>query len=119
MHFKKNSDEVVLKILIILANADGNYHDNEKIFIGEVANKLGISEETYSEVLEDVMQSKTDYKTQCIETLSLIEDNELRKKTLSQLTNLATADYILHEDEMLLIQIIAEKWNMFQESINE
>ena len=116
MKYKIDSDEAVIRILLILANSDGNFHDNEKKFVEKIAEKRGLSNEIYDSIATEVTKSNIDYKELCLDAIDKIESHALRKETLTELTNLAAADFILHEDEMLLLQIIAEKWNMFQES---
>ena len=116
MDIKIDSNEAIIKILIILANADGNYHGNEQAFIKDIVKNRGVSNKIYNEILNETNDSNKSYKDLCMETVDLIKDPILRKEALSELTNLAAADFILHEDEMFLLQIIAEKWNMFQES---
>ena len=117
MELRANSDETVIKLMLILANADEEYHENEEKVIKDIVKKNNIQINSYKKILDEVKKSKGSYKEECLNTLRLIKDEDLRKKTLKSLTNLAAADFILHEDEMLLLQLISDEWGMYRERL--
>jgi uncharacterized tellurite resistance protein B-like protein len=117
MELRANSDETVIKLMLILAHADEEYHENEEKVIKDIVKKNNIQISSYKKILDEVKKSKGSYKEECLNTLRLIKDEDLRKKALKSLTNLAAADFILHEDEMLLLQLISDEWGMYRERL--
>tara|TARA_B110000971_G_C19561733_1_gene299072 strand:+ start:138 stop:497 length:360 start_codon:yes stop_codon:yes gene_type:complete len=117
MELSTNSDEAIIKLMLILAHADENYHENEEKVIKDIVKKNNIKLSSYQKILEEVKSSTKSYKEECLNALQLIEDEDLRKKTLKSLTNLAAADFILHEDEILLLQLISDEWGMYQHKL--
>jgi len=117
MQLSLNSDDAIIKLMLILAHADENYHENEEKVIKDIVKKNNIKLGSYQKILEEVKNSKASYKEECLGALQLIKDENLRKKTLRSLTNLAAADFILHEDEMLLLQLISDEWGMYKERL--
>jgi|TARA_B110000971_G_C19713522_1_gene365352 uncharacterized tellurite resistance protein B-like protein len=117
MELSLNSDEAIIKLMLILAHADENYHENEEKIIKDIVKKNNIELSSYQKILKEVKSSKKSYKEECLKALQLIKDENLRQKTLKSLTNLAAADFILHEDEMLLLQLISDEWGMYQERL--
>jgi len=112
-----SNDEAIVKLMLILAHADENYHQNEEKVIKEIVKKNNIKLNSYNKILEEVQKSKNTYKEECLKVLKIIKDEELRKKTLTLLTNLASADFILHEDEILFLQLIADEWGMYKQKL--
>jgi uncharacterized tellurite resistance protein B-like protein len=117
MELSTNSDEAIIKLMLILAHADENYHENEEKIIKDIVKKNNIKLSSYQKILQEVKSSKKTYKEECLSALQLIRDEDLRKKTLKSLTNLAAADFILHEDEILLLQLISDEWGMYQHKL--
>jgi uncharacterized tellurite resistance protein B-like protein len=117
MGLSLNSEEAIVKLMLILAHADENYHENEEKIIKDIVKKNNIKLISYQKILEEVKNSKGSYKEECLKALQLIKDENLRQTTLKSLTNLAAADFILHEDEMLLLQLISDEWGMYQHKL--
>ena len=117
MGLSLNSEEAIVKLMLILAHADENYHENEEKIIKDIVKKNNIKLISYQKILEEVKSLKGSYKEECLKALQLIKDENLRQKTLKSLTNLAAADFILHEDEMLLLQLISDEWGMYQHKL--
>ena len=117
MKLSTNSDEAIIKLMLILAHADENYHENEEKVIKDIVKKNNIKLSSYQKILEEVKSSKKSYKEECLNALQLIKDENLRNRTLKSLTNLAAADFILHEDEILLLQLISDEWGMYQHKL--
>ena len=108
------NDEAIIKLMLILAHADENYHQNEEKIIKQIVKKNKIKLNSYKKKLKEVQKSKNTYKEKCLRVLKAIKDKKSRQKTLTLLTNLASADFILHEDEILLLQLIADEWGMYK-----
>ena len=113
----KNSDNALIKLLLILAHADEIYHENEEKLIKEICKVRNIDSSEYGKILKEVLDEKNDYKSICLRVLKEIKITEEREKSLRALSDLAAADYILHEDEMLLLQLIADEWGMYKKKI--
>lgn len=109
----------LIKLLLLLAHADEYYHDNEEAFIKQIAQKYNISLNSYSEILLEVQNDTKNFKESCILTLEKIISIDDRKTALKLLSDLAAADYILHEDEILFLQLIAEEWGMYKKRLIE
>lgn len=109
----------LIKLLLLLAHADEYYHDNEEAFIKQIAQKYNISLNSYSEILLEVQNDTKNFKESCILTLEKIVSIDDRKTALKLLSDLAAADYILHEDEILFLQLIAEEWGMYKKRLIE
>ena len=114
-----SENKSLIKLLLILAHADEYYHDNEEAFIKQTAQKYNVSLDSYSEILLEVQNDYKNFKESCISTLEKILSVDDRKIALKLLSDLAAADYILHEDEILLLQLIAEEWGMYKKRLIE
>lgn len=110
-------EENVVKLLLILAHADESYHDNEKKIILDLVKQENINVKSYNKILKEVKNLKHSYKEECLKVLKSIKDKGLREKTLTLLANLTSADFILHEDEMLMLQLIADEWGMYKQKL--
>lgn len=107
----------IIKLLLVLAHADQSFHSNEKVFLNNIIKEKNFPIDEYKQILSEVINSNKTYKSQCLEILSEINGEKDRKYALKLFTQLVAADYILHEDEMLLLQLIADKWGMYKESL--
>jgi len=121
VYFKMKStlsrEENVVKLLLILAHADENYHNNEKKIILDLVRQENINVKSYNKILKEVKNLKHSYKKECLKVLKSIKEKNLREKTLTLLANLTSADFILHEDEMLMLQLIADEWGMYKQKL--
>lgn len=107
----------IIKLLLVLAHADKSFHLNEKVFLNNVVKEKNFPIDEYRQILEEVINSNKTYKSQCLEILTEIKEQKDREYALRLFTQLVAADYILHEDEMLLLQLIADEWGMYKESL--
>ena len=111
----KNS--AIIKLLLVLAHADRTFHDNEKNFIENILKDTDYSKDQYNKILDEVIASDKSYKEQCLELVNQIKNQDQRERALKLLAELTAADFVLHEDEMLLLQIIADEWGMYKERL--
>ena len=51
----------------------------------------------------------------CREELRRIQSKDLQKECLATLAQLCAADFMIYEDELLLLQLVAEEWGMYIE----
>ena len=118
MNYQENSEENIIKLLMLMSNADNNFHENEKKMIKNIISSFGLNAELFDEMLPQVtLLDKNNFKSSCIETLKLIKDENLRNTTLKLLSSLAAEDFIIHEEEMMLLQLIADEWKMYRTSL--
>jgi len=104
-----NSNDEILKLLLLMAFADKVYMEEEKDLITKISTGLGISNEKMDKIIDEV--EKTENITeQCRETAKKIQNQEDRDKTIKLLSELMAADKIIHKKELFAIQIIAEEW---------
>lgn len=112
------SNTAIIKLLLVLAHADKSFHTNEKNFLEKVLKGIDFPRDEYNKILTQVIESPKSYKDQCLELVTQIKDDEKRKATLRLLAELAASDFVLHEDEILLLQIIADEWGMYKERLS-
>ena len=118
MNYLENSEESIIKLLMLMSNADNNFLENEKKTIKNKISNFGLNAELFDEMLPQVtLLDKNNFKSSCIETLKLIKDENLRNTTLKLLSSLAAEDFIIHEEEMMLLQLIADEWKMYRTSL--
>mgnify|MGYP001166807404 CR=1 FL=1 len=108
----KDTNELILKLLLLMAFADKVYMEEEKELINKISSELGVSKEKLSEVISEVEKTE-DITKQCRETANQIQDKQDREKTIKLLSEMITSDKIVHKAEIFALQIIAEEWNMF------
>ena len=107
-----NSNDEILKLLLLMAFADKVYMEEEKDLITKISNGLGISKEKMDKIVDEV--EKTENITeQCRITAQQIESQDDRNKTIKLLSELMATDKIIHKKELFAIQIIAEEWGKF------
>ena len=112
LEYKENSELAMLRMFILMTMADEEYHEEERKMIHDLCMKYDISPDRLEEVIKDVSQSEEDFISICKKCLSLITNQELKNTSLKILSELSTADYILHEDELVLLELAAQEWQM-------
>jgi len=113
--YNQNSPEAIIRLLYAMAYADKFISKEEIKIITEIERSYNISKDTSANIIEDIKNNNISeiFKS----SIQLIEEEELRKKSLSWLGELATSDHILHENELYFLQIVAEEWGMFVPSL--
>ena len=109
-----NKNEQILKLLLLMAFADKKYMEEEKDFIKSVSKKLEVSDENLNQLINEIEQAK-DLTKFCRETARSIEDKEDKDKTIKLLSEMITADKMVHGKEIFALQVIAEEWEMYLE----
>ena len=113
-NMKNDTNELILKLLLLMAFADKVYMAEEKELIIKISNELGISKEKTDEIINEVEKTE-DITKQCRETANKIQDKQDREKTIKLLSEMIATDKIVHQKELFAFQIIAEEWNMFKD----
>ncbi len=97
-----------------MAFADKKYMQEEKDFIKSVSKKLEVSDVNLDKLINEI-EKTPDVTKLCRETARGIEDKSDKDKTLKLLSEMITADKIVHGKEIFALQVIAEEWEMYLE----
>jgi uncharacterized tellurite resistance protein B-like protein len=109
-----NKNEQILKLLLLMAFADKIYMNEEKDFIKSISKKLEISDENLDSLISEI-ENATDITKLCRETARGIETKADKDKTIKLLSEMITADKMVHGKEIFALQVIAEEWEMYLE----
>ena len=109
-----NKNEQILKLLLLMAFADKIYMNEEKDFIKSISKKLEISDENLNSLINEI-ENATDITKLCRETARGIETKTDKDKTIKLLSEMITADKMVHGKEIFALQVIAEEWEMYLE----
>ena len=83
-----------------------------------ICMKYSISQDQPEKVISDVRDNTNDFISACKDCLKLITV-KIKNKSLKILSALSTADFILHENEIVLLELAAKEWGMNGKSIQE
>ena len=108
-------EELILKLLLLMAFADKKYMEEEKDLIIDISKQLNISNEKVDNIIDQI-ENSNDYTKLCRDTSNLITDKSDREKTLELLSKMIATDKIVHQKELFAYQIIAEEWGMYKET---
>ncbi len=108
-------EELILKLLLLMAFADKKYMEEEKDLIVDISNQLKIPNEKVDNIIDQI-ENSNDYTKLCRVTSNLITDKSDREKTLELLSKMIATDKIVHQKELFAYQIIAEEWGMYKET---
>jgi len=109
-----NNNEQILKLLLLMAFADKVYMEEEKEFIKSVSARLEISQENLDNLIKEI-EKTSDVTKLCRETARGIKDKTDKDKTIKLLSEMMTADKMVHGKEIFALQVIAEEWEMYLE----
>jgi len=112
----KNKNDV-LRLMVLLSFSDKEFHENEEEMIKKLSLKHDLPSEKIDLIFEEIKNSDENFVDMCVESLENIQDEDTRKTTLSMLAQLSMADFILHEDEIITLELIADKWGMLVSSL--
>lgn len=108
-------EELILKLLLLMAFADKKYMEEEKDLILDISKQLNISNEKVDNIIDQI-ENSNDYTKLCRDTSNLITEKSDREKTLELLSKMIATDKIVHQKELFAYQIIAEEWGMYKEN---
>lgn len=118
MSYKENSEENIIKLLMLMSHADNNFHENEKKILREKIAECKLNSEFFDKNLNEIKKlDNKSFKIACLETIRLIKESNQRNKALKLLSSLAAEDFIIHQEEMMLLQLIADEWGMYQQKL--
>lgn len=102
-----------IKILVALARADGNFDDNEKSFIQDIAVAFGINKDHNQSLLEDIAED------QLITQASAIKNRQAALQLIKEACLLANSDGDLSEHEIVFIGKIGQAMGIELEKIEQ
>jgi len=109
-----NNNEKILKLLLLMAFSDKVYMEEEKEFIKSVSEKLNVTDEKLKLLINEI-EKTSDITKLCRETAREIQNIEDKNKTIKLLSEMMTADKMVHGKEIFALQVIAEEWEMYLE----
>jgi uncharacterized tellurite resistance protein B-like protein len=109
-----NNNEKILKLLLLMAFSDKVYMEEEKEFIKLVSRKLDVTDEKLKNLINEI-EKTSDITKLCRETAREIQNTEDKDKTIKLLSEMMTADKMVHGKEIFALQVIAEEWEMYLE----
>ena len=115
MNLTHENKIAVLKLHLAIAFVDNNYSAEEEKFIGKLCKKFEIDFKTRVLITKEISSSKKSMPEICREELKRIQSKDLQKECLTTLAQLCAADFMIYEDELLLLQLVAEEWGMYIE----
>lgn len=102
-----------IKVLVALARTDGNFDDNEKAFIQDIAVAFGINANHRSAVFEETSDE------QLITDASKIKNRQAALQLVKEACLLANSDGDLSEHEIVLIGKIGQAMGVELEKIEQ
>ena len=109
-----NNNAKILKLLLLMAFSDKVYMEEEKEFIKSVSEKLNVTDEKLKLLINEI-EKTSDITKLCRETAREIQSTEDKDKTIKLLSEMITADKMVHGKEIFALQVIAEEWEMYLE----
>ena len=109
-----NNNDKILKLLLLMAFSDKVYMEEEKEFIKSVSEKLNVTDEKLKILINEI-EKTSDITKLCRETAREIQNIEDKDKTIKLLSEMMTADKMVHGKEIFALQVIAEEWEMYLE----
>ena len=104
---------IFLKILVALARADGNFDDNEKAFIKDLAVIFGIHKDKAPTILEETSDDKL------VKEAAQIKNRQAALQLVKEACLLANSDGDLSEREVVLIGKIGQAMGVELEKIEQ
>ena len=102
--------ETIIKLLILLAVSDNDFHEKEKKYINKIIKNLKLKIDA-DEALEEInTKFRDDFDTACKFYLKAIIDKEKRNTTLYEMRKLAAADLIVRDREIKFLELTKQIW---------
>ena len=114
---KKN--ELKIRILILLAIADKEFHEDEDKMIKSLLKKHNVNMQNYETIKNEILNSEDSFDNLCKDSLKKINNQDDQQDLLKIIFLLSMADLILHEDELRFIELCAVEWDIYGNSLKE
>ncbi len=109
MEIKENSSEAMLLLMLCAINMDGKIRYEELVLYNQLAEKLGLKEETIEDL---VIMSDKDPLNYGKKAREAITDPVLRKSILINMTLIALIDKEFHPYERALLDSLEKSWDL-------
>lgn len=119
MEINQETKEAILSLHLAIAFVDNNYSPEEEKFIGNLCKEYVIDFDTRIQVTKKIEMANTDMLSICKENLILIKDKEVQKKCIQSLMEICASDFLIYEDELMLLQLIADHWGVYISKKND
>ena len=113
------NDDNKIRILVLLAIADKEFHESEDKMIKSILKEHQINSKNYNTIRDSVINSNETFDDICSSSLRLIREADQQQELLKILFVLSMADYILHEDELRFIELCAKEWGVYGDSLKD
>lgn len=104
---------IFLKVLVALARTDGNFDENEKTFIQDIAIAFGISKNHITMVFEEISDE------QLIKDAAKIKNRQAALQLIKEACLLANSDGDLSEHEIIFIGKVGQAMGIELEKIEQ
>jgi len=113
LNLDEETRKAYLKAFVRLASADGNFDDEERMFVKDLIERYEIP----ASCAEEIMASCCDEDV--IEGVKAIKDRRIALELIKELCILAHADNVLTDDETLFIGHIGQAMNVELDKIEQ
>ena len=99
-------------LMILVAIADHELHEEEVTKIKEITNKYKVEFDLYDAAEEIKREFKNEFNKACDYYISIIQNTEIQKDTIEFIKEIAYADKTLHDKEIGILERCRKKWNI-------
>ncbi len=99
-------------LMILVAIADHELHEEEATKIKEITNKYKVEFDLYDAANEIKREFKNEFNKACDYYISIIQNTEIQKDTIEFIKEIAYADKKLHDKEIGILERCRKKWNI-------
>lgn len=99
-------------LMILVAIADHELHEEEVTKIKEITNKYKVEFDLYDAAEEIKREFKNEFNKACDYYISIIQNTEIQKDTIEFIKEIAYADKKLHDKEIEILERCRKKWNI-------
>ncbi len=114
-----SKDDNKIRILVLVAIADKEFHESEDKMIRKILKEHNIESKNYNSIKSEVLNSPETFDEICANSLKRIKNENEQQDLLKILFVLSMADFILHEDEIRFIELCAKEWGIYGDSLKE
>ena len=119
MNNQNTTNEFKIRILILLAIADKEFHKDEDKMIKSLLKKRNVDMQNYETIKNEIFNSEDNFDNLCRDSLKKINNEDDQQDLLKILFLLSMADLILHEDELRFIELCAVEWGIYGNNLKE
>ena len=113
MEIDNETKEAVLSLHLAIAFVDNNYSKEEEQFISKLCKDYQIDFATRLKVTKEVEETNLSMPDFCKNSLNFIKDKNVQKKCISSLMEICASDFLIYEDELMLVQLVADSWGVY------